>query len=76
MNGMSVRFWLLLLRKPGQWIEFDAAEMGVKVDTLFNYIEIENSHSGGRYKACRLDGQRVGVRRVHAGGENVRLLPK
>ena len=45
-------------------MEFDAAEMGVKVKTLFACIEAENRQSGGRYKACRLDGQRIGVRRV------------
>jgi hypothetical protein len=69
LNGASVRYWLLLLTKPGQCIEFDAAQLGVTVKTLFNYIEIENGRSGGRYKACSTGGTGVGVRRVHAGGD-------
>lgn len=68
MNGTAVRWWLLLLRKPGQWMEFDAAAMGVTQKTLFNYIEIENMRAGGRYKACSIDPNRVGVRRVHSPG--------
>ena len=65
MNGVSVRYWLLLLRKPGQWMEFDAAEMGVTRKSLLNRIEIESMRAGGRYKACTIGDTRVGVRRVH-----------
>lgn len=75
MKGVTVRYWLLLLRKPGQWMEFDAADFGVKVDTLVNYIDIENMRSGGRYKSCSMGGTRVGVRRVNTGngGDLVRF---
>lgn len=69
MGAASVRYWLLMLRKPGQWMEFDAAQLGVTVKTLFNYIETENGRSGGRYKACSTGGTGVGVRRVRTGGE-------
>lgn len=71
MNGKSVRYWLLMLRKPGQWIEFDAAAMGVTQKTLFDYVELENRRANGRYKACSIDDNRIGVRFVHpAGGKH------
>ena len=59
---MCIRYWLLLLQKPGQWIEFDATQYGITLKTLFAYIEAESSRAGGRYKAYRLGRYRVGVR--------------
>ena len=64
-----LNYWLLLLRKPGQWMEFDAAELGISRKTLLNYIEVENMRTGGRYKVSAIKGDRIGVRRVHAGGD-------
>ena len=68
VNGQAVRYWLLLLQNPGEWIEFNACDYGITVKTLFAYIEAESFRSGGIYRACRIDTWRVGVRRVQPAG--------
>lgn len=52
-------------------MEFDARVYGITLKTLFAYIEAESVRAGGRYKASSIDGNRVVVRRVHAGGKHV-----
>jgi hypothetical protein len=68
LNGVCIRYWLLLLQKPGQWIEFDARQYGITIKTLFAYIEAESIRAGGRYKAYSIGLSRVGVRLLRTQG--------
>lgn len=72
MNGTAVRWWLLLLQKPGDWIEFEPAELGITRKTLVNYVNtISARRTESFYSTFRGTGQRVGVRLVlPAGGEH------
>lgn len=73
MNAGSVRYWLLLLRKPGQCMVFDAREYGITVKTLVAYIEACSGRRGGVFKTCRIGNWLVGVRRVRtSGGEHAK----
>lgn len=71
MNGTAVRWWLLLLRKPGDWIEFEPEDFGITRKSLVNYVNtISARRTTSFYKTFRGEGQKVGVRLVHpAGGE-------
>ena len=65
MNGTAVRWWLLLLQKPGDWIEFDPAELGITRKTLISYVNtISARRTETVYKTFRSKGDRVGVRLV------------
>lgn len=74
MNGQAVRWWLLLLRKPGDWIEFEPADFGITRKTLVNYVNtISARRTETVYKTFRGKGERVGVRLVlPAGGNHAR----
>lgn len=72
MNGTAIRWWLLLLRKPGDFMVFEPADFGITRKTLVNYVNtISARRTFGCYKTFRCEGERVGVRFVlPAGGEH------
>lgn len=47
---MRVGYWLLLLTKPGQSMIFIPSEMGIKAETLQNYIYEVADVLGRRYR--------------------------
>lgn len=64
-----VALWLLLLTKAGQHMTFDAEELGIKLKTLLHYVELISLNGPVRYKAVKLGGSLVGVRRLRAEGQ-------
>lgn len=70
MNGTAVRWWLLLLQKPGDWIEFEPADYGITRKTLVNYVNtISACRTQSFFKTFRTEGERVGVRLVRPVGD-------
>lgn len=60
----SIHNWLLIL-KPGQCIEFIAADFGINKNTMFAYIEkINRTHVCSRFATCSTGRDSIGVRRL------------
>lgn len=69
----AIANWLLLLARPGQFMEFSIAEMGVKPKSARNYVHNANMAGPRRYRArISSDRARLVVQRltdVSPGGE-------